>query len=84
MGSRALVRVGQSKPGRDGGEFGQHGAVITLKRRHLGLRIDALELWLVLLSVLQADLLEAIWLPDLLHEDVNAERASAGRVVEVH
>ena len=55
-----------------------------LQRRHLGLRIELHEVGAVLLLLGAVDLLQVVRLADLLEQNVDADRAGAGHVIELH
>jgi hypothetical protein len=83
-GQQALVGILAREPGGDRRELGQHRAVVFHQRRHLGLGIDLHEVGAVLLLLGAVDLLQVVRLADLLEENVNADRAGAGHVIELH
>src|SRR4029077_1289682 len=73
-----------SEPPRDDRELGQDRAVVAFQGRNLALRADAGKGRLELAAFAQVDELELVRLADFLKQDVNADRAHSGSVVELH
>src|SRR5262249_5231126 len=81
---QALVRILAGEPGGDRWELGQHRAVVLLEGRHLGLRIDLHEGWAVLLAIGAVDLLQVVRLANFFQQHMDADRARAWHVIELH
>jgi len=80
---RKQVRL-PPEPAGDHRELGQDRAVVALESRNLSFRADAGKRRLILSAFAQIDEFELVRLADFLEQHVDADRADAGGVKELH